>query len=349
MTSLRKLSAISSLLLLAAVSGCGSGSEGGTTALTYASYGGTFEDGQKTAWQEPYTEETGVQFANTSPSDTSMIKAQVDSGNVQWDIADTDPFFAAENCETYVEKFELPNVDASQYDDDLIGDCYFGTYQFANIMSYNSEKWPDPKTAPHSVEDFFDTEKFPGKRGVVTDVTNGMLEYALLADGVEESDLYPLDTKRAFKKWDSIKADTTFADNNGAMLQLATNKQVDMMILVSARTKAALDEGAPFTPIWDTTMSTFHTFVIPKGSPNKDEAIKFIESVLEPQRSAAFAEAAGVAPTNKDALPDLDANGEKINAYDPKVNDGSLITVDSQWWGENLTQTSADFANWVNG
>lgn len=339
-----------SATLLAA---CGSGSgdaSGDSTTLTYASYGGTFEAGQVAAWQEPYTAENpGIKFANTSPSDTAMIKAQVEAGSVQWDIADVNPFFAAEYCDVLVEKLDLPNVDKADYDPALVGDCYFGTYQFALVVSYNTEKWPDPSTAPKTVADFFDTKKFPGRRGVVNDVTNGMLEYGLMADGVAPDELYPLNVDRALAKWDTIRDDTTFAANNGAMLQLATGKQVDMMMLVSARTKASLDEKAPFAPIWDQTMVTFHTLVVPKGSPNKDAAMDFIEFALEPEQSAAFAEAAGVSPTNKKAVTKLDENATRVNAFDKAVNTGNVVTTDAEWWGANVTKVADTYNTWLNG
>lgn len=347
--------ASTTLLLAACGSDSGSNSEGGggegeSTTLTYASYGGTFEAGQVSAWQEPYmAENPGITFANTSPSDTAMIRAQVEAGSVQWDLADVNPFFAADYCGELVEPLELPNVDTAKFDEALVGECYFGAYQFALIVSYNTEKWPDPATAPQTVADFFDAEKFPGQRGVVNDVTNGLLEYGLLADGVAPEELYPLDVDRALGKWDTIRDETTFAANNGAMLQLATGNQVDMMMLVSARTKASLDEGASFEPIWDNTMVTFHTLVVPKGSPNKEQAMDFIEFALQPEQSAAFAEAAGVSPTHSDSEIELDETATKVNAFDEEVNTGNVITTDAEWWGENVTEVADTFNTWLSG
>lgn len=333
---------------LLGLSACG-GPSGDSTTLTFASYGGTFESGQVEAWQEPYMDENpDVSFANTSPSDTAMIKAQVESGSVQWDLADVSPFFAAEYCDELVEPLDLPTVDTSQYDENLIGDCYFGTYQYSLILSYNSETWPDEASAPTTVEDFFDPEAFPGQRGVVGDATTGILEYGLLADGVSPDDLYPLDVDRSLAKWDDVRDSTTFAANNGALLQAATSGQVDMMMMVSARTKAALDEGAPFEPVWDTTASTFHTLVVPKGAPNTDEAMKFVDSVLTPEKSARFAELAGVGTTNAEAEPELDETATKVNAYSDQVNTGDMVILDAEWWAENHTPATEQFNTWLN-
>ena len=53
--------------------------------------------------------------------------------------------------------------------------------------------------------DLFDTAKIPGKRTFYKWSAPGVLEIALLADGVAPDKLYPLDLDRAFKKLDTIK------------------------------------------------------------------------------------------------------------------------------------------------
>ncbi|MEQ3548974.1 extracellular solute-binding protein [Pseudonocardia nematodicida] len=332
-----------------AVSSCGVGVEPDPDTLTYASFGGTFTAGQQAAWQEPWTEATGMRFANTSPSDPVLIRAQVGTGSVLWDLADVTPYFARQYCGELVEPLDLPDVDRSQYDPSLIGDCYFGAYRFGLLISYDTERWPDPETAPRTVADFFDPVKFPGRRGVVSDVANGMLEYGALADGVAPEDLYPLDVDRAFTSWDRIKDDTTFAANNGALLQQATGGQVDMMMLVSARTAAVMDEGAPFTPVWDTTMISFNTLVVPKGAPNRDKAMDFLEFVLRPEQSAKFAELTGTSPTNDAARPHLKGNEGRVDAMNPSVNTGRSITTDPEWWGEHYTEVAERYLGWLNG
>ena len=67
-------------------------------------------------------------------------------------------------------------------------------------------------TAPATFADFFDADKFPGKRGAYNWVMGGLLEMALIADGVALEDLYPLDTDRAYKKIDTIKDDIVWWD-----------------------------------------------------------------------------------------------------------------------------------------
>ena len=60
---------------------------------------------------------------------------------------------------------------------------------------------------PKTWADLFDAEKFPGKRTFYKWSAPGVIEAALLADGVAPDKLYPLDLDRAFKKLDTIKDD----------------------------------------------------------------------------------------------------------------------------------------------
>ena len=74
-------------------------------------------------------------------------------------------------------------------------------------MAYNADKL---KTAPTSWADFWDTKKFPGKRGLRKGAKY-TLEFALMADGVAREDVYPLletdeGVDRAFDKMDGIRS-----------------------------------------------------------------------------------------------------------------------------------------------
>ena len=71
---------------------------------------------------------------------------------------------------------------------------------YANVLAYNTER---VEGYPSSWTDFFNTRKFPGRRGLHK-VPSETLEVALLAEGVLPGDLYPLDLNRALGKLDTI-------------------------------------------------------------------------------------------------------------------------------------------------
>ncbi len=318
--------------------------------LTYVSYGGTGQQAQIDAWQTPYTAaHPNVTFSNTSPPDPAQVKAQVTSGQVQWNIVTTAPYLAAQNCGTLYEKLDIPGIDKSQFAPGEIGDCYITDFRYSIVLSYNKTKWPDPATAPKTLADYFDTKKFPGKRGVVPTVQDGFLETALLAQGVSPKKMYPLDVDKALSEWDKIKSDTIFAANPGALVQAITSVQVDMQLMVQARSKALLDTGANVGVIWDKTVTSLDGLAIPKGSPNKEAIEKFFSYLLQPEPSAKMAELAGAGAANTKAKPTYTANGDAVNAFGP-VNTGKVtMQVDAAYWGKNYNQVQAQVTNWLNG
>src|SRR3990172_10720164 len=58
------------------------------TTLTFASYGGAYQEAQRKGWLEPYAALTGVTFQESEDSSNATIKAQVEAGQVTWDIVD---------------------------------------------------------------------------------------------------------------------------------------------------------------------------------------------------------------------------------------------------------------------
>jgi len=78
----------------------------------------------------------------------------------------------------------------------------FSLYLF--VMCWDRKKTPDDK-APKSWAEFWDTLRFPGKRSLDANISDGStLEQALLADGVPIDQLFPLDVERALKSLEKL-------------------------------------------------------------------------------------------------------------------------------------------------
>lgn len=318
--------------------------------LTFAAYGGDGQQAMIDQWQKPYTAtHPNVTFQNTSPPDVSQVKAQVESGNVQWDVVATSPAAAEQNCGTLFEPLSFAGLDKSQLVDQAVGKCYIGNFSNTTPIAYRTDAFPDPSKAPKTVEDFFDVNKFPGKRGIVTNLQNGILEYPLLADGVAPNALYPLDVDRALKKLDTIRKDTLFAPNVGALEQAAASKQVDMFLLPDSRLVSLMNQGVDITVVWDRTVVSVNAFAVPKGSKHVQAAEQFAQFVAGPQPQARIAQALGVTPINKNAKPTLSANAKKLTVFDPSVNTGQTIIQNVSWYAQNFNQVTAKLTNWLAG
>ena len=69
---------------------------------------------------------------------------------------------------------------------------------YSQVILFAPERFPGAK--PQSLEDFFDTTKFPGRRAMKRGSGKYNLELALLADGVAPKDIYPtLSTEPAWR------------------------------------------------------------------------------------------------------------------------------------------------------
>lgn len=340
----RIVSTALALLSVAALSGCAAGA-GGVGSLVYVSYGGAFQDAQAEAWQTGYTEETGIEFENTSPSDMAQIRAMVDANATSWDVVDTNAYFPNQFCGQYFEEIDKSGIDTSQFEEGSVSDCAVPAERFALLLVYNTDTYG--ANPPTSLADYLDTSNFPGQRASTREVSTGLLESVLIADGVAPDQLYPLDLDRAFAALDTIRSQTTFAENNGALQQLVSDGQADMALVVSARALTIARDGVPIEPVWGTTVTTFNSLTIPKGSPNIEEAQKFIAYATQPEQSARFAELSGTSPANLDATPDYDETAEKFNAFE----EGRTTTVqlDAKWWSENVSDVQNRFTTWLAG
>ncbi len=207
---------------------------------------------------------------------------------------------------------------------------------------------PGRGQAPKTPADFFDLAKFPGKRGLLTNIQNGILEYALLADGVAPDAMYPLDVDRALKKLDTIRAVTTFAPNVGALQQAVGASQVDVFVLPDSRLVPLMDSGSDITICWDTTVTALNGFGVPKGSTKKEAARRFMETLVSKDAVEKISAALGTAPVNKAATPALSANAKKVEVYGP-VNTGRTVQQDVAWYAANFDATTTKLNNWLVG
>lgn len=354
MKQIRLLALAALSLTLFVLVGCGSSSSSsssggeGSKSLTFVSYGeGTYQGGQESAWTEPFAEGTGANVTIDSPTENAKLSAMVEAGNVSWDVVDTDPFFARQYCEKYVSPIELGSM-AKSFPPGTVSKCGVPDAYFGLELMYNEKTYG--KNPPTSLADFFNLEKYPGQRIIMSgEVTTGLLEAGLLAEGVPASKLYPLDVEKALGAYDKIKPELTLAQTFGQQQQAMVGDQADMALVVSARAYSVLEAGGTFwKPVWDKVPITWDDLVIPKGAPNEATAQEFIRFASEPKQSAAFATAAAVGPANTEAKAKLNPLQEEVNAFSPEHKKNQVL-VNAEWWSENLEPTVEAWTNWTTG
>jgi putative spermidine/putrescine transport system substrate-binding protein len=342
------LIAISTLAISACGVGGDSGGDSSEQQLTWASTGGQFQEDEMKALQEPFTAETGTTFVNVSPAEQAQVRAMVTSGKTIWDLANMSWIYAGAYCGELFEKLDHPALDRSNFPEGTTGDCFVPTFRYANIFSYNADLYPGEK--PTTIQDFFDVDRFPGKRVVYDYPKAGLFEAALVADGVPPEEVYPLDLDRAFEKIDTIKSSLVFAPSYGAIQQMLVDEQAGMVLTVTARTIVSAQSGANLVPVWDFNTTDIGALVIPKGTPNKELAQEMLAFVTEPEQSIAYARLTGTAPARPEI--DLDTVGYseqqlEFNAFLP--DRGATIEQDKQWWIENTDALVERWTKWKVG
>lgn len=337
-------SLMAAVLGLTALTGCGSGSAPAGKALTFVAYGGVSQDVLMRQWLEPWAKTNGVTLTQDSPTDYAKLTTMVEAGKVAWDLVDTEPFYPIQECGKSVVKLDLTGIDTTKLPEGTVSDCAVPLWGYSLLLVYNKEKYGD--RPPTSFADFFDLEAFPGTRAAPANVTAGPLEAALLADGVAQDSLYPLDLPRALKKWDALKGKVNLWKTSSVSQQQLEAKQADMSLIWSGRAAEAVKNGAPYAPVWKQNLFGWASVVIPKGAANAAEATSAIVDLLTPATQARLAENIAYAPVNSDAKPDLSQVYADYNVTAPAIAEQS-IRQDAEWWAENQRQAVAQWTAWT--
>lgn len=310
--------------------------------LTFTSYGGVYQEAQRKGWLEPFAALTGVTFQESEDSSNATIKAQVEAGQVTWDIVDVGNDFGLDANAALLEP-----LDYSLIKRDEILDGFSGTYRVADMtygvaLAYNTEKTAG--VVPAGWADFFDTTKIPGKRGLWKYSEGGVFEFALMADGVAPADLYPLDIPRAIAKLDTIKEDIVWWESGAQSQELIGSGEVTMSMIWNGRGWSAKNlDKKPVEIQWNQQLLTADYFVVPKGTPNKQAAMEFIAWATCANNNAAPSQYIPYGPINKNAVPNeaMVADLAVTNA------DENTAYFDDEYLVNNFDAIDAAFQDWV--
>jgi putative spermidine/putrescine transport system substrate-binding protein len=319
------------------------------TTLTFVSYGGVYQGGQMKAAVEPFGQESGAKILSDGPTDYTKIKAQVDSGNVSWDVVDSDAIWARAQCGKLLQPLDYSIVDKSKVPPGLATECSVPAMTYGMVLMYNKEKFGS--NPPKGWADFLDTTKFPGKRGipgVPSDPAPGPFEAALLADGVAPDQLFPLDVDRALRKLSSVRKDLVFWDTGARAQQLLESGEVDMAMVWTGRAYAAVKNGAKFAPQWDGFLAIDESLSVPKGAKNPKASMALINYYLGAQQQAKLTELTSYSPINTDAQPNIDAATREYLTSTPE-RQAQALKVDSAWWAANQQGLVQKWSDWLAG
>lgn len=319
--------------------------------LTIVSWGGAYQESQRKAYFEPFMKDGNKVTEEEYNGEIAKIRAMVEANAVTWDVIDVDTQTALAACaEGILETIDWNKLglDRSKFIGGDLQDCAVPTIVYATVIAYDTTVLKDP---PKTIADVFDLQKFPGKRALQKNPFVN-LEWALIADGVPQAEVYkvlstPEGVDRAFKKLDTIKKDVVWWEAGAQPPQLLADGQVVMTSAWNGRIfNAVVTDKKPFAIMWDQQGLDWDWWAIPKGTPKLDAAYRFITFASDPQRMAEQTKYISYGPANKDAIPNV-APETLPHLPTSEANMANALIVDVHFWGDNQEQLAERFNAWL--
>lgn len=315
--------------------------------IVYASWGGSWESAWRKAWAEPFTDETGISVVSAPDNTLGKLQAMVSAGSTEWDVIEGNPELSGVGAQMgLLEKLDFSIIDRSKVMDrpELKSDYSIPQVTYGHVLVYRDEL----SEKPQNWADLWDTERFPGKRAFFNRVEAGVVEAALLADGVPADELYPIDMERALKKLDEIRGDIIWYESLPQSEQLMRDGQAAMGLLADGRAQNVKNSGAPVTIVPPVSILTWSVMAVPKGAPNKDGAMRFLNFILEVQQQAAIAREYFYGPVVPDAWDEIPEERMEVISGGPAA-EGKAVFKSSDWWLTNLEEANEQFQQWQLG
>jgi putative spermidine/putrescine transport system substrate-binding protein len=338
----------SAILALAA-----SVSAGQARDLTIVSFGGNYQDAQREIYFKPFSEKTGTPFLEESwDGGIGVLAAKMENPPADWDVVQVEVEELELGCaDGLYEKIDWEALGGKdKFIDAAVHDCGVGTIVWSTAIAYDGDKLKGDNV-PKSWADFWDTKKFPGKRGLRR-IPKYTLEFALMADGVPAEEVYkvlgtPEGVDRAFKKLDEIKNDIVWWEAGAQPLQLLASGEVAMTAVYNGRiTGINKSEGKNFKIVWPGSIYAVDSWVIMKDSPNKEKAMEFIKFASQPENQAKLPNYVAYGLTNVEASKLVPPDLLKELPTAPENLEGTFA-INGEFWIDNVEELNKRFNAWL--
>ncbi len=319
--------------------------------LTVTSWGGNYQDAQREVYFEPFSKKTGIKLVEDSwNGGVGALRAKVEGGNSNWDVVQVE----AEELELGCEEGLFEQLDWSalggkdKFIPAAVHECGVGAIVWTTLLTYDGARLKD---GPNSWADFWNTEKFPGKRALRRG-PKYTLEFALMADGVEPSQVYQtLGTdaglERAFKKLDQLKSSIVWWEAGAQPQQLLASGEVVMTSAYNARIAAAnKSDNRDFKIVWPGGVYAVDSWVILRDSPNKASGMDLIAFMSDPDNQKNLPPKVPYGVTNKAATALIDPAVLSNMPTEPG-NLAAGLELDTEFWVANIERLTERFNAWV--
>ena len=320
--------------------------------LTVVSWGGAYQEAQREVYFRPWMAARNQRMLEeTWDGGVGVLRARIQSGSNSWDVVQVESEELLIGCEEGLyERMDFAAIGGrDNYIQQAVSDCGVGAILYSFVLAWDRARL---QTAPRGWADFFDTHRIPGRRGLRRGPKT-TLEIALLADGVAPNDVYrTLATEagvdRAFRKLDSIRGNLAWWERGSQPPQWLASGEVVLTNAYNGRISAAnASDNRDFGIAWSQNLYTLDSWVIMRGSPNRQRALDFlafagqapVQAQLPPRIPygvTARAANALIPPPVLQQLPTAPQNAE------------AALQIDDKFWLDNLDRLNQRFNAWVS-
>ena len=311
--------------------------------LTVATPIGPYADAQREAYFDAFQLATGAEVFSRGLGDgDGDLKGQVDSDVVTWDVACVPMDWVRPLAnEGYLTEIDRAYVDITVLFPEVVGQYAVGADLFSTAIVYPV----DAPEIPSDWSDFWKVDRY-GEGRSLRKRPVGTLEFALLADGVSRAELYPLDVERAFASlekirpnviqwWEDGKQPSELVANAQAGLASSWNIRAD---LPTVREEVRIQ--------WTGGMLSADAWVVPRGAPNLDLAMDFINYATRAVPQANFSRLLPYGPVNPAAFDHIRVDRlSMLPSAQPQF--GLQFFENWNYWIDNLDLLTDRFNEWL--
>jgi len=316
--------------------------------VVFASWGGSFQDALRDSMLDPAAQKLGITIKEDTTNGVQDVRAQITAGAVAWDVTEQ----ALSDCARLKQEGALEPIDYGVVSTDgipasLVDSDWVGLLTYSLVIGWQAEKFGEK--GPQSWADFWDTKAYSGTRAMFNSVSHA-LEAALMADGVDPMDVNKVlrskgGVDRAFAKLEEIAPDITVWYRGGSQAaQLMADGEIDFIHIGNGRAEALNADATRVAFTWNQATTDADCLLVPKGAPNRENAMRLINEILSADAQARMAVAISYGPVNAGAFetglipPELAA---KNNAAPDNMK--TQVVIDAGFYVESFAELQERF------
>jgi putative spermidine/putrescine transport system substrate-binding protein len=112
----------------------------------------------------------------------------------------------------------------------------------------------------------------------------------------------------------------------------------------NGRVQTEIDSGTPVKIQWNQNLQTADYLVVPKGTANKEEAMRLIAYCVSGENNHRLSEFIPYAPINKKSIPKVDP---QVTSQLPTAHREVGVRYNAEWWDNNREAVEQRFNKWV--